>query len=74
MSVNELCMTRCPPKALAAAGVDEVVLAVNYQPKLMADYLKKFEEELGVKISYSREEEPLVRSQCNFVQAAILGL
>jgi len=46
-------------EALAAAGVDEVILAVNYQPQVMAEYMSKWEQQLGIKISYSQEEEPL---------------
>jgi len=46
-------------EALAKVGVNEVILAVNYQPHLMSDALKKYEQELGIKISYSRETEPL---------------
>jgi mannose-1-phosphate guanylyltransferase len=45
--------------ALARVGVDEVVLAVNYRPAMMAKFLEHAEEELGVKITYSQEEEPL---------------
>lgn len=45
--------------ALAKAGVTEIILAVNYQPQVMASALKLIEEELNVKISYSRETEPL---------------
>jgi len=39
--------------------VDEVVLAVNYQPELMSDCMKVWEGKLGVKITYSKEDEPL---------------
>jgi len=46
-------------EALVKAGVKEVVLAVNYRPGLMSEKLKKYENELGVKISYSQEETPL---------------
>lgn len=46
-------------EALAAVGVDEVVLAVNYQPELMKDTLNGWEEKLNVKITYSQETEPL---------------
>jgi NDP-sugar pyrophosphorylase family protein len=81
-------------------GVKEVVLAINYKPELMANYLKKYESEvrraadqaarlcalsltslvlsrarsrslqLGIKISYSQETQPLgtgtqtLRTQC----------
>jgi len=46
-------------EALAKAGVDEVVFAVNYQPQQMAQALKQYETEYGVKFTYSRETEPL---------------
>lgn len=46
-------------EALVKAGVKEVILAVNYQPQVMVEYLKKQEQELGVKITISQEEVPL---------------
>lgn len=46
-------------EALAKVGVDEVVLAVNYQPELMRNTLDGWEEKLGIKITYSQETEPL---------------
>lgn len=46
-------------QALAAVGVSEVVLAVNYQPEKMLNFLKEKEKELGIKISTSKEDEPL---------------
>src|SRR3989338_1710644 len=46
-------------RALKAVGVSEVVLAVNYKPELMSACLKKYEEELGITISYSQEITPL---------------
>jgi len=46
-------------EALAKVGVSEVVLAVNYRPRLMSKYLEVHEKKLGVKISYSEETEPL---------------
>ncbi|CAI9093607.1 OLC1v1029153C1 [Oldenlandia corymbosa var. corymbosa] len=53
-----------PPKdeqieALKAIGVDEVVLAINYQPEVMLNFLKDFETKLGIKITCSQETEPL---------------
>ena len=45
--------------ALAKVGVTEVILAVNYRPEVMMRNLESAEKELGVKISYSHEEEPL---------------
>jgi len=46
-------------EALAKVGVDEVILAVNYQPELMSSCMSEWEKKLGVKIKYSRETEPL---------------
>ncbi|KAL6943040.1 mannose-1-phosphate guanyltransferase [Hanseniaspora osmophila] len=46
-------------EALAAAGVTDIVLAVNYRPEVMVETLKKYEEEYGVSITFSVETEPL---------------
>jgi len=46
-------------EALVEAGVDEVILAVNYQPEQMYECMNLWEKKLGVKISYSRETTPL---------------
>eukprot|EP00276_Gloeochaete_wittrockiana_P014975 CAMPEP_0184355826 /NCGR_PEP_ID=MMETSP1089-20130417/98667_1 /TAXON_ID=38269 ORGANISM="Gloeochaete wittrockiana, Strain SAG46.84" /NCGR_SAMPLE_ID=MMETSP1089 /ASSEMBLY_ACC=CAM_ASM_000445 /LENGTH=89 /DNA_ID=CAMNT_0026692723 /DNA_START=20 /DNA_END=285 /DNA_ORIENTATION=- len=46
-------------EALAQVGVDEVILAVNYQPDLMSSALQQFEAKLGIKITISRETEPM---------------
>lgn len=46
-------------EALAAAGVTDIVLAVNYRPEIMTAALKKYEEEFNVKITFSVEAEPL---------------
>ncbi|RYP20015.1 hypothetical protein DL767_009550 [Monosporascus sp. MG133] len=46
-------------EALAAVGVTDVVLAVNYRPEIMERVLKEYEEQLGVKIHFSLEPEPL---------------
>eukprot|EP01101_Sappina_pedata_P001304 TRINITY_DN1139_c0_g1_i2.p1 TRINITY_DN1139_c0_g1~~TRINITY_DN1139_c0_g1_i2.p1 ORF type:complete len:366 (+),score=150.77 TRINITY_DN1139_c0_g1_i2:111-1208(+) len=46
-------------EALAKAGVTEVVFAIAYQPQLMSEEMKKYEKDLGVKIIYSQETEPL---------------
>jgi mannose-1-phosphate guanylyltransferase len=53
------CMILHQIEALASVGVKEVILAVNYKPKLMSDTLNKYESELGIKISYSHETVPL---------------
>mmetsp|Transcript_8414 Transcript_8414/g.25281 ORF Transcript_8414/g.25281 Transcript_8414/m.25281 type:complete len:372 (+) Transcript_8414:257-1372(+) len=46
-------------EALKDAGVVEVVLAINYQPKVMMDFLKEWEEKLHIKITCSQEDEPM---------------
>lgn len=46
-------------EALAAAGVTDIVLAVNYRPEVMVETLQKYEKEYGVSITFSVEEEPL---------------
>lgn len=46
-------------EALKAIGVTEVVLAINYQPEIMLNFLKEFEAKLGIKITCSQETEPL---------------
>jgi mannose-1-phosphate guanylyltransferase len=46
-------------EALKAVGVTEVVLAINYQPEVMMNFLKDYEEILEIKITCSRETEPL---------------
>lgn len=45
--------------ALAAVGVTEVVLAINYQPEKMAAFIAENEVALGIKITISRETEPM---------------
>ncbi|KAI8911691.1 nucleotide-diphospho-sugar transferase [Gorgonomyces haynaldii] len=46
-------------EAMAKIGVKEIVLAVNYQPEVMVDAMKKVQEDYGVKITFSIEDEPL---------------
>lgn len=46
-------------EALKAVGVTEVVLAINYQPEVMVNFLKEFEKRLEIKITCSQETEPL---------------
>ena len=35
------------------------MLAVNYRPEIMADFIQKYEKELGINITFSIETEPL---------------
>ncbi|RID61455.1 hypothetical protein BRARA_E00601 [Brassica rapa] len=46
-------------EALKAVGVDEVVLTVNYQAEVMLNFLKDVEAKLEIKITCSRETEPM---------------
>jgi mannose-1-phosphate guanylyltransferase len=46
-------------EALAAAGVTDIVLAVNYRPEIMTEALKQYEKQYGVNIEFSVETEPL---------------
>lgn len=46
-------------EALAAAGVTDIVLAVNYRPEVMEKYLREYEEQFGINITISIESEPL---------------
>jgi mannose-1-phosphate guanylyltransferase len=46
-------------EAFVKVGVKEVVLAINGKPELMASCLRKYESELGIKITYSQETQPL---------------
>ena len=46
-------------EALAAAGVTDIVLAVNYRPEVMTAALKKYEQQYNIKIEFSVETEPL---------------
>ncbi|KAK8563802.1 hypothetical protein V6N13_005968 [Hibiscus sabdariffa] len=46
-------------EALKAIGVTEVVLAINYQPEVVLNFLKEFEKKLDIKITCSQETEPL---------------
>ncbi|KAJ4899042.1 putative mannose-1-phosphate guanylyltransferase 3 [Raphanus sativus] len=47
-------------EALKAAGVTEVVLAINQQqPEVMLNFVKEYEKKLEMKITFSQETEPL---------------
>lgn len=46
-------------EALKEAGVDEVVLAINYRPEMMHLFCKEWEAKLGIKITISQEMEPM---------------
>jgi len=46
-------------EALKDVGVTEVVLAINYRPEVMINFLKDFEDKLGITITCSQETEPL---------------
>ncbi|KAJ4802150.1 Mannose-1-phosphate guanyltransferase [Rhynchospora pubera] len=46
-------------EALKDVGVTEVILAINYRPEVMLNFLKDFENQLGIKITCSQETEPM---------------
>ncbi|KAF9602920.1 hypothetical protein IFM89_032802 [Coptis chinensis] len=46
-------------EALKAVGVTEVILAINYQPEVMLNFLMEYETRLEIKITCSQETEPL---------------
>jgi mannose-1-phosphate guanylyltransferase len=46
-------------ESLAAAGVTDIVLAVNYRPDVMTKALETYEKTYKVKITFSVESEPL---------------
>ncbi|KAK6092025.1 mannose-1-phosphate guanyltransferase [Batrachochytrium dendrobatidis] len=46
-------------EALVKAGVTDIVLAVNYRPEVMANFIATYEAQLGVHITFSVETEPL---------------
>jgi mannose-1-phosphate guanylyltransferase len=45
--------------ALAEAGVTEVILAINYQFEIIEKYLPEIEAQYNIKITLSKEDEPL---------------
>ncbi|CAN6871814.1 unnamed protein product [Brassica oleracea] len=55
--VSRLPVTPLKTDELKAVGVDEVVLAINYQPEVMLNFLKDFEAKLEIKITCSQETE-----------------
>lgn len=46
-------------KALVEVGVTEIILAINYQPECMLEYMKQLEAEFSIKVTASIETEPL---------------
>ncbi|KAL6765796.1 GDP-D-mannose pyrophosphorylase [Haematococcus lacustris] len=46
-------------QALKIAGVNEVVLAINYRPEVMYNFINEWQDKLGVKIVCSQEKEPM---------------
>jgi mannose-1-phosphate guanylyltransferase len=45
--------------ALAAVGVKEVILAINYQSELIQEHLDSYAKEFNIKITCSKEDEPM---------------
>lgn len=60
-------------EALRDVGVDEVVLAINYRPELIAKFLDEQASSLGMKVTYSQETEPLGTAGPLALAAKILG-
>lgn len=46
-------------EALKKVGVDEIILAINYQPEKMEAFLAETENKYGVKLTISKEDTPL---------------
>lgn len=46
-------------EALKNVGVNEVILAVGYNPDSMVKEMEEYAKEIGIKISYSLEETPM---------------
>ena len=46
-------------EALKEVGVDEVILAVNYQSEKMQEFLNEMSEKYKIKLTISKENEPL---------------
>ncbi|KAM0679942.1 hypothetical protein GINT2_001883 [Glugoides intestinalis] len=44
---------------LVKAGITEIILALNYHSEKIIGEVQKYEEEFGIKIIYSKEDEPL---------------
>jgi len=60
-------------EALAAAGVTNIVLAVNYRPEIMTKALNEYEKMYNVKIDFSVETEPLGTAGPLKLAESILG-
>lgn len=46
-------------EALVKVGVDEIILAINYQPERMNNFIEQVEKDYKVRIITSKEDEPL---------------
>jgi mannose-1-phosphate guanylyltransferase len=60
-------------EALVKAGVTDIVLAVNYRPEHMKEFVEKYEKELNVTITFSIESEPLGTAGPLALASEILG-
>lgn len=60
-------------EALVKVGVTDIVLAVNYRPEVMANFMKKYEEKYNVRITFSVENEPLDTAGPLALAKAVLG-
>jgi choline kinase len=62
------CLAQCQQ-----AGVKDIVLAVNYRPEVMTNFMKKYEEQFGIRIFFSVESEPLGTAGPLALAAEVLG-
>lgn len=44
---------------LVEAGIKEIILALNYHSEKIIEEVEKYQDEFGIKIVYSKEEDPL---------------
>lgn len=51
-------------EALVKVGVTEVILTINYQPEIIREVSAQWENELGIKITLVKEDEPLGTAGC----------
>lgn len=51
-------------EALKDVGVDEVILTLNYQPEVIIEHAKKWERQLGIRITLVKEDQPLGTAGC----------
>lgn len=50
-------------EALIEVGVEEIILAINYQPQRIQGFIEEMEKKYSIKITPSVEDEPLGTGQ-----------